>query len=164
MSSFCGDSLLSRPDLLLIGSSGSNVGKTELACRVIGTLAPRLPVVGIKITAVSERNGKCPRGGEGCGVCSSLEGPWCITREEADPRAGSRKDTVRLLAAGARRVYWLRVLRECLREGLEELFERIDGESVGGTVPLVAESNSARTVLVPGLFLMIRDETGGRAE
>jgi len=136
------------PSMLLIGSAGRNVGKTEFACSVIRALHGRVPVVGLKVTTVRETDGTCPRGGRGCGVCSALAGHYLLT-EETD--AASAKDTGRLLRAGATRVLWLRVLREHLAEGMAAVLA-----DTGPTV-FVCESNSLRHVVKPGLFLMIRE-------
>jgi len=136
------------PQMLLIGAAGRNAGKTACALAVLRRFLRRGPVVALKVTAVDQADGKCPRGGEGCGVCSSLRGPYLITEET---RAGEEKDTERLLAGGATRVLWLRVHRAHLAEGLEALLkEAEDG------VPLLCESNSLRRVVEPGLFLMMR--------
>ncbi len=105
--------------MLMIGSAGANVGKTELACAILRKFSRAgEEIVGIKVTTIDEKDGQCPRGGEGCGVCSSLEGVYLIT-QESDPASG--KDTARLLAAGANRVYWLRVLRAHIEQGLTAL-------------------------------------------
>lgn len=142
--------MIRRPDMIMIGSTGRNVGKTEFACALIQRYASVVPVTGLKITAISESGGTCPRGSEGCGVCTSLEGAFTIT-EERD--AASFKDTSRMLRAGAQRVLWLRVRKERLEEGVRAVLARIPD---GGAV--VCESNSARRVIEPGLFLMIRPE------
>ena len=65
--------------MLMIGSAGSNVGKTELACALLNTFGKNHDIVGIKVTTIKDKDGQCPRGGEGCGVCSSLDGNFCIT-------------------------------------------------------------------------------------
>lgn len=142
--------MISRPDILMIGATGRNVGKTEFACELIKRYAPSVPVTAVKITAISETGGVCPRGGAGCGVCTSVEGRFSIT-EERD--AAAAKDTSRMLRAGAHRVLWLRVLRAHLREGVEAL---LAGIPEGGLI--VCESNTARRVIQPGLFLMIRPQ------
>lgn len=131
----------------MIGSSGSNVGKTELACALLRRFGGSRRIVGVKVTAIASREQSCPRGGEGCGVCSSMEGRYRIT-EEADRGLG--KDTERLLLAGADKVYWLRVMRAHLQEGLTALLETIDRDAV-----VICESNSLRQVVEPGLFLMV---------
>ena len=133
--------------MLMIGSAGANVGKTELACAVLRRFGlPGREIVGIKVTTINERDGQCPRGGEGCGVCSALEGVYLLTRE-TDVASG--KDTARLLAAGASRVYWLRVLRTHLKEGLAALLDTVTPEETS-----ICESNSMRTVVEPGVFLI----------
>jgi len=136
-----------RPDLLLVGGSGRNSGKTELACRIIARHAPSEPVVGLKVTTVERTDGHCPHGGEGCGVCSSLDRPWIVTREMDSE---SPKDTCRMLASGARRVHWLRSLRSELVGGATELLENVQPGWVG-----VGESTSLRQVVEPGLFILV---------
>lgn len=139
-------------NMLMIGASGSKVGKTELACALVRKFTRGLPVIAIKVTAVASRDGSCPRGGQGCGVCSSLDGEYCITQEIARQ---SGKDTGRLLAAGADRVYWLRVMRGHLRRGLDALLAMIDRDAI-----MICESNSLRQVVEPGLFLMVESTAG----
>ena len=134
--------------MLLIGAATRDAGKTTFACRVIERLARRRPVVGAKITVIRESGG-CPRGGSGCGVCGSLgDAPYLLTEEHGENPA---KDTARLLAAGATRVYWLRVAEAHLHEGRDALLARLaEGEA------LVAESNSFRRCVEPDLFLVVR--------
>jgi molybdopterin-guanine dinucleotide biosynthesis protein A len=134
--------------MLMIGSAGSNVGKTELACALLNKFGKNHDIIGIKVTTIKDKDGQCPRGGEGCGVCSSLEGNFCITEET---NRSSGKDTSRLLAAGAGRVFWIRVLKEHLVEGITALLDIIGPEAVS-----ICESNSLRQVVEPGLFLMAR--------
>jgi len=134
--------------MLMIGSAGSNVGKTELACMLLNKFGKDHDIVGIKVTTIKDKDGQCPRGGEGCGVCSSLEGNFSIT-EETNRTSG--KDTSRLLAAGASLVFWIRVLKEHLVEGITALRDLIGPEAVS-----ICESNSLRQVVEPGLFLMAR--------
>lgn len=140
--------MIKADGMLMIGSAGANVGKTKLACELIRKFGQSTDIVGIKVTAIKEKDGQCPRGGFGCGVCSSLEGDFCIT-EEKNSKSG--KDTARLLAAGARRVFWLRVLKSHLKEGLAALLDIIGHDAIS-----VCESNSLRLVVEPGLFLVVK--------
>jgi len=119
--------------MLMIGSAGANVGKTELACALIKKFSKNRDIIGIKVTTIKERDGQCPRGGEGCGVCSSLEGNFCITEET---NRSSDKDTAKLLAVGASRVFWLRVMKTHLEEGIKALPEIIEPDAV-----TICESN-----------------------
>ncbi len=132
----------------MIGSAGANVGKTELACALIKKFCKTTDITGIKVTTIRAKDGECPRGGEGCGVCSSLDGDFDIM-EETD--SNSQKDTARLLAAGAKRVFWLRVMKKSLKEGLTCLLDIIGPEAVS-----ICESNSLRQVVEPGVFLMVK--------
>ena len=134
--------------MLMIGSAGRKTGKTELACALIKKFSKDRDITGIKVTTIEERDGQCPRGGQGCGVCPSLDGDFCIT-EETD--SSSDKDTARLLVAGAKRVFWLRVMKTHLEEGLTALPDIIGADAIS-----ICESNSLRLVVEPGLFLMVQ--------
>lgn len=145
-----------RPEMLVLGATGRNSGKTELACRILRHFVRRVALSGLKVTTVERADGSCPRGGSGCGVCSSLTDRWCLTHETD---AETDKDTARLLASGAEQVLWLRVLKSALREGAEALFEGIPADT-----PSVCESNSLNLVVEPGLFLQVRNGPAGRAK
>ena len=142
--------MIKLPNMLMIGSAGRNIGKTELACSLIRKFSSQTDIIGIKVTTIREKGSECPRGGMGCGVCSSLKGNYCIT-EEIDGL--SNKDTTRLLTAGAKKVFWLRVLKEYLEDGLVALMDIIGDKSVS-----ICESNSLRLVVEPGLFLVVREK------
>jgi hypothetical protein len=141
---------IKKKNMILLGAGGRNSGKTLLASKLIEHYSHQHPIIGIKVTTIQKKDETCPRGGKGCGVCSSLEGTYCITEEHVRT---SKKDTSRLLASGARKVFWLRVLKDSLIEGIEALFEIIPKEAA-----LVCESNSLRTVIKPGVFLLVKDK------
>ncbi|MFH2131047.1 MAG: molybdenum cofactor guanylyltransferase [bacterium] len=136
------------PNMLIIGSAGRNSGKTEFACRLIRRYRSRETVIGVKITTIDENGRPCPRGGEGCGVCNSFTGKYAITEERDGPPG---KDTVRMLEAGAHKVFWLRVQKDYLREGVFALRQLVDD-----TACIICESNSSRLVLEPGFFLVMQ--------
>lgn len=140
--------MISVPNMMLIGAANRDAGKTTFACQLIQRFSG-LSLQASKVTVIQERNGACPRGGEGCGVCTSLEGAYCITEETI---VDGRKDTQRMLAAGARRVFWLRVLREQLESGVRALLD-----ALGPDTPLICESNSLRHAVAPGIFIMVRN-------
>jgi len=143
------DDIIKLERMLLIGSTGPNLGKTELACDIIKKISKDKKITGIKVTTIKQKDGQCPRGGQGCGVCTSLEGDFDIT-QETDSTSG--KDTSRLLAAGADKVFWLRVMKTSLKQALAVLLDVVGPDSV-----LVCESNSLRYVAEPGLFIMVRN-------
>lgn len=132
----------------MIGSASRNVGKTELACDLIRRYRKTEEIIGIKIVTVSENGGACPRGKKGCEVCSSFSGNYMITQEVCGP---AEKDTVRMLNAGADRVFWLRVREAHLEQGILALLRLLNSQAC-----IICESNSARMVLEPGLFLVLR--------
>ena len=140
--------MLKIPRMLMVGSTGRRSGKTKFVCLLINRFCSSRDIAGIKVTTVQKANSSCPRGEQGCGVCSSLEGHFYIT-EETDSRAN--KDTCRMLAAGAGKVFWLRVLRKHLEEGIVALLDVIGDDAVS-----VCESNSLRRVVEPGVFIMIK--------
>ena len=146
--------MIKIPNMLLIGAVDRNVGKTVFACEVIKRFSHQHTVVGLKITVIKEKNGKCPRGGDGCGVCTSVKGNFLITEEKI---SDSKKDTSKMLAVGASKVYWLRVLEEYMEEGVNALLDYI-GRDVIDYSPLVCESNSIRKVIEPGAFVVFRRE------
>ncbi len=133
----------------MIGSAGRNAGKTTFACSVIEKFGSQHDLVAIKVTAIDAAHSGCHRGSDGCGVCSSLDGPYDIT-EETDPTLD--KDTSKMLAAGARRVFWLRVLKSHLADGIGALME-----ITGAQTPSVCESNTLRLAIQPGLFFMLKN-------
>lgn len=139
--------LLDVPQMLLIGSAGRNSGKTMLAIAFIRYWKNEFPIVGLKVTTIQERDGACPRGGAGCGVCSNLRGNFEIIVETNE---NGNKDTSRLLAAGAAKVYWLKTLRTALFEGIQSLLS-----SIGENALIICESTSLRQVIKPGSFIMV---------
>jgi len=138
------------PGLLLIGAAYRDAGKTRLATTLIGRFASRGPVFGAKVTVIHPGgSGGCARGGEGCGVCSSLGGaPYVLTEEHGEL---PDKDTARMLAAGATRVLWLRVAKPHLAEGRDVLMA-----ALGTDHPVVCESNTFRQAVEPDVFVVLR--------
>jgi len=142
--------------MLMVGSWGRGVGKTELSSSLIKKFGPKCNIIGIKVTTIEDPDGSCPRG-RGCGACSSLDGHYDIT---AETESDSDKDTCRMLAAGAERVFWLRALKAHLDEGISALLSIIGNDAI-----CVCESNNLRQVVEPGLFIMVtgRCEEGSKA-
>jgi hypothetical protein len=138
-------------NLILIGSTGRNAGKTTLAAALIKKLRERSPVNAAKIITVDQKGARCPRMGAGfgpdCGACS-LEGDFVLCEEQDGL---TDKDTAQLLRAGASRVFLLRSLKRALFGA----FAALRGQA--GSGPLIAESNSLRTVVKPAFFVMLTD-------
>ncbi|MBE0637262.1 MAG: molybdenum cofactor guanylyltransferase [Bacteroidales bacterium] len=141
--------MIPKPSFIIIGSTGRNTGKTEFACRLIKTWSVQQEVYGLKVTTINKKEGKCPRGGEGCGVCSSLVGDFEIIEETG---LDGEKDTSRMLVSGAKKVYWLKVSSTALDKGIDALLKLIPDD-----VAVVCESNGVRNVLEPSIFLVIKN-------
>ena len=149
--------MIDKKNIIIIGATTRNVGKTEFVCNLISRVAAESPVYGLKISAVEYENGKCDHcDGTKCEVCSSLEGTFEIIEEsKADLKSPenngfSGKDTQRMLHAGADKVYWLKVKNNYFAEGAEKLLSMIPDN-----VCVVCESNSLRQIVKPGVFVVI---------
>lgn len=136
--------------MILIGATGRNGGKTTLARQIIKQYKDKLPVIGFKLVTVRDHSDICPRGGQGCGICQGLEGDYDI-KEEFE--LGTR-DTMLLKEAGAKHVYLIRSITDALKEAMTEALTLVPDGAL-----IVCESNSARLVLQPTCFVMIKSST-----
>ena len=139
------------PRMLLFGAAGRNLGKTELAVRMIEVYAKERPVSAVKVVTVHDHGDICPRGGKGCGICKGLKSCFDIHEEHGE----GEKDTMRFARAGAQRVYLVRAFPEGLAEAMEAVCRQIPAGDV-----IVCESNSVAGVVKPGIFFLIADDTG----
>lgn len=141
--------LINIPQMILIGSSGRNSGKTTLAVKLIDKWKDKFPVIALKITTIEKKDGKCPRGGKGCGVCTNIQENFQLIEEK---NMSSNKDTSLLLSSGAEKVYWLKVLRTHISEGIESFLSIIPEDSL-----IICESNSLRKIVKPEVFIMLKN-------
>jgi len=131
------------PNLIIIGGSSRNVGKTSLALKLIEKLALSQKVTGLKVTSL--RHGE-----DGFhGIHDSLKKNSFRITEEQD--RGASKDTSRMLRAGAEKVFFIESPDHLLESAFLE-FMRV--HNPGG--PLVCESRSLRRAVVPGLFILLK--------
>lgn len=137
-----------QSNLLIIGSTGRNTGKTEFACRIIENHALKNEIIAVKVIPVDKNIEKCHRGLDGCGLCDSLTCEFEIL-EELEP--GTAKDTSRMLKAGAKKAYLLLVDRNSLEMGIDALMDRIPEHAM-----VIIESNTIRKVISPGIFIVIK--------
>ena len=133
--------------VVVIGGQSRNIGKTSLACGVIAGL-PGRAWTAVKITQFG--HGLCAADGKPCDCATDdPEHPYRISREM--DRDGT-SDTSRLLRAGARTVYWMRVLQGQLEEAMPMLHERL-----AGSENVVIESNSVLDFLDPDIYVPVVD-------
>ncbi|HEV2579151.1 MAG TPA: hypothetical protein VGU25_18235 [Acidobacteriaceae bacterium] len=133
--------------LIVIGGHTRNIGKTSVVAGLIAAL-PAFNWTAIKITQFGHN--VCSANGEPCD-CQTADHTIAIS-EERDPTTGT--DTSRFLAAGARRVFWVRTRQGQLAEAMPRLRKLLaDSENT------IIESNSILRFLRPDLSLSVLDPT-----
>ena len=71
----------SSPFVIAVAGSGSNTGKTTLACAIIERLKPRFRVGALKISTATD-DYRCARTGLPCG-CLAFDGPMEVVTDES---------------------------------------------------------------------------------
>ncbi|MBU1239377.1 hypothetical protein KKF84_01020 [Myxococcota bacterium] len=122
-------------DVLMIGGLHRNAGKTTFSGRVISSLAGDHRITAVKVTIFKGAH--------------ALETTPVLLPEE---RSDTGKDTARMLAAGAARVFWLKTDEPHMEEALSLLQTLRDGN------PLLVESNTLRRYCRPSLFYLVGRE------
>ena len=130
---------------LVIGGHTRNIGKTSVVAGLIAAL-PQFNWTAIKITQFG--HGVCSANGEPCD-CETADHTIAIS-EERDATTGT--DTSRFLAAGARRVFWVRTRQGQLAEAMPRLRRLL-----ADTPNIILESNSVLRFLQPDLSLSVLD-------
>lgn len=132
---------------IVIGGHTRNIGKTSVVAGLIAAL-PHLNWTAIKITQFGHN--VCSANGEPCD-CQTADHTLAIS-EERD--ATTSTDTSRFLAAGARRVFWVRTRQGQLAEAMPRVRKLInEAENT------IIESNSILRFLQPDLSLSVLDPT-----
>lgn len=132
--------------LIIVGGTGRNVGKTEFACRLIAQLAQSFPVYGLKVSAVY------PDEQIYHGSHDPESERLCLVEET---RTDGTKDTMRMLNAGAARVFYLKGEQESVLTGFQEFITTIPEKSA-----IVCESNSLSEYITPAMHIIVHIEGG----
>jgi hypothetical protein len=130
--------------LLVVGGHSRNIGKTSVAAGIVRGLRD-CNWTALKITRFGQD--PCMHARTPCD-CSTPAEP-CLLTEEHGPGPG---DSARLLAAGARRSFWLRAAAGRMEAALPAI-QRI--LALGPHT--IVESNSVLEVLRPDLYIMVLD-------
>ena len=146
------EGLVNYPQVLEIGSTGRNSGKTFFAKDIIMRYKDKYPIVALKIITIRGARGVCQRGGVGCGICTSIDEGYELIEET---NARGKKDTMELLKSGCQKAYLLKAFEDSLLKGFEAFLKEIDAETL-----VICESNSLRKYILPGLFVMINNQRG----
>lgn len=131
-------------NLLIVGGTGRNVGKTEFVCRLIGKMSVTTLVYALKVSAVFPDE-QLYHGSH----TSNTGGLY----EESNRTGG--KDTARMLRAGAARVFYLQSDGADIGPGFAEFLRQVPAGAL-----LVCESNSLADAVQPGLLVMVRGVRG----
>ncbi|MEE4241348.1 MAG: hypothetical protein V2I36_07770 [Desulfopila sp.] len=128
--------------LLIVGGTGRNVGKTEFICRLIQRISANHKIYALKVSAVF------PDEAVFHGSHSAEESRQSLFEET---RRESRKDTSRMLRAGAARVFYLRGENSEIEAGFQQFSRQIDTPGA-----VICESNSLGAFIRPGLLIMVK--------
>ncbi len=137
------------PRYLVIGGHARGVGKTALVVDIIRAF----PEASWTVVKVSPHGHKGRSGKSSTGKARAAA-PRIVLQEEKE-RAG-RSGSSRVLAAGARRSFWLRTPEGSIVEGTRKLRPKLQGSEY-----VVFESNAVLEVVGPHLYLMVLDPAKG---
>lgn len=133
--------LLKLRNLLMIAGTGRKVGKTTFACRTIRYFSASQKITAIKVSPHLHHQS------HGQKVIVDHDHYQII--EETN--TGNTKDSSRMLAAGASRVFYLQTIDRNIREPFEKLLSLIPRED-----PVICESGALLDYARPGLFILIK--------
>ena len=136
-----------RPSLVVIGGHSRNIGKTSLACGIIAATEDQ-NWTAVKITLFG--HGICSADGKPCSCAVDDPDHPFVINEEHD--VNGDHDTGRMLAAGARRVLWVRAPQGSLADAIPGLRERL-----GDDQRVLIESNSILDYMRPDVYLPLLD-------
>jgi len=136
----------SESNLLIVGGTGRNVGKTEFLCRLIRKISSTSEIFALKVSAIfpDEHTFHGDHSDD-------LTGHYLFEETRRD----TPKDTSRMMQAGACRVFYLRSNDEGILNGYESFKNQLPQGAL-----VVCESNSLVNVVKPGLFILVRAGQG----
>lgn len=133
-------------NMIIVGGTGRNVGKTEFVCRLIQKSSRTMDIYGLKVSSIY------PDEELFHGDHSEDESRNALFEET---RTEGTKDTSRMLRAGAKRVFYLRSDDKSISSAFREFRQRLPEGAV-----VVCESNSLVNIVQPGLFIVVRSVDG----
>ncbi|MEI8046325.1 MAG: hypothetical protein WCI92_03005 [Bacteroidota bacterium] len=133
--------MIQVPNMIMIGGNSRNAGKTTLACSIISKLAARYEVIALKVTSVRPDEADL----HGNHTDESIDG-YHITQEFL---TDTHKDTSMMKRAGASSVFYIRADAGFEEQAILHFINQFTTDQ-----PIICESRSLRSLVVPGLFLM----------
>jgi hypothetical protein len=128
--------------MVMIGGNSRNTGKTTMACTLINKLSVTHEIIGLKVTSI--------RPGEQGFHGNHEEESEMDTYIYEELNSESNKDTSKMLRAGAKRVYYIRLVPDSGEKPILHFLSRYINNQV-----IVCESRSLRNLVTPGFFLMM---------
>lgn len=125
----------------MVSGSGRNCGKTTLCCLLINQLKKSDRVIGLKISPHFHTNKQINT--------IVFEGSDYTVYNETEKESG--KDSSRMLAAGAEKVYFI----QCTDEKLPYLYSILK-HLLPDDIPVVCESGSFANHYKPGMHILIK--------
>ncbi len=144
--------MISLPNFLIISGEERNVGKTILACNIIAKFSRNYPIIGLKLTPHVHQN-------VGNAKALITDKDLVLYEETGDY---TRKDSSRMLTAGATKAYLLQITDERLKTGLEKFLNIAGRNSL-----VVCESGRLHDIIEPGISLFLRHlscQTGDKSK
>jgi hypothetical protein len=126
--------------LLLIGSTARKAGKTTLACKIIEKFDNK-KIIAIKIASIGKTDNKHRK------ELDTHQKGFFVTEETLRE---ANKDTSRMLAAGAKKVFLIYAKSEVLKNAIEYFLGKMPKK-----IFFICESNSLRKATKPALFIMV---------
>jgi len=133
--------MLNFPNLLLIAGTGRNTGKTTLACEIIKQVSTAQQVFGLKIS---------PHFHGGTKSLEEIDATDNYNLYEETLSDINGKDSSKMLASGASRVFYIEVLDDFILDSFQAMLKYIPKD-----LAIVCESPALRKVLDPGLFIIV---------
>jgi len=128
------------PNLILIAGTGRNSGKTTIACAIIRNFCNSYPIIAVKISPHFHEKEQ--------DMLPIFSNENLFIAEEIDD--SKPKDSSRMLAAGARKSFFVMSRDEQLQEAFQQVLSIVDHHDF-----IVCESGGLRNIVTPGLFFMM---------
>ncbi len=132
---------------LMIGGNSRNVGKTGLAVSILEATR-ELQWTAVKVTQFG--HGICSNSGEPCDC--AVNDPLCPYEILQEDGLKPTTDTARMLHAGARDVFWVRVAMGQMQQVIPAVQQHLEGREY-----VLFESNSIMAYLNSDLYLSVLD-------
>lgn len=133
------------PNLLLVGGTGRNIGKTTFVERLVGKLNSELSLITLKTSMLLP--GEEYLHGKHRFV---KPGEFFLLKENTGE---GNKDSNRYLKAGASQSWFLSVGENALPQAMEYFLDMVKEPEL-----IIAESNVIREIIIPGVFIMIKGD------